>query len=78
MIKVRKQNSSQIFRALSLVTTIGINMVVSILVGLYIGRYLDGYFGTAPWITIVGLLLGVAAAIVGTYRLIMTTMKDEE
>jgi ATP synthase protein I len=36
-------------------------MGLSVAIGLAIGYYLDRYFQTKPWLTIIFLLLGVAA-----------------
>lgn len=41
--------------------TVGLNLVVSICVGLAIGYYLDRYFGTAPWLLIIFFFIGLFA-----------------
>lgn len=47
--------------ALTKLASVGIEFSISTLVGLLGGRWLDGKLGSAPWLMIVGLLLGVAA-----------------
>lgn len=47
--------------ALTRLASVGIEFSISTLVGLLGGRWLDGKLGTAPWLMIVGLLLGVTA-----------------
>jgi ATP synthase protein I len=42
----------------------------SLLVGYLIGRFLDGYFETFPWLTMVFLLLGGAAGFVQVFRIL--------
>lgn len=42
-------------------TTVGLDLVVSILFGFLGGRWLDGWLDTAPVLTLVGLAFGVAA-----------------
>jgi ATP synthase protein I len=42
----------------------------SLLVGYLIGRFLDGYLGTFPWLTMVFLLLGGAAGFVQVFRIL--------
>ena len=37
--------------------------VVIPMLGLYLGRHLDHHWGTGPWLTVVGGLLGLGAAI---------------
>ena len=45
-------------------------VVGSILIGLFLGLWLDQRVHTAPLFTILGLVLGVAAAARSTYRMI--------
>lgn len=56
------------YRLLGLVTSIGLNWAVSILVGVYGGRWLDGHFRTQPLFTIVGIILGMIAGAIGSFR----------
>jgi F0F1-type ATP synthase assembly protein I len=48
---------------LAKLTSVGIEFSLSVLIGLLGGRWVDGKLGTAPWLMIVGLLLGVSAAL---------------
>lgn len=41
---------------------LGIEMAVSVLIGLGLGLLFDNYFKTSPWGILVGTLFGVAAA----------------
>jgi F0F1-type ATP synthase assembly protein I len=49
-------------RTLGYISTVGLAMALSIAIGAGIGYYLDGYFGTGPYLTLVCLAMGVAAA----------------
>jgi ATP synthase protein I len=42
--------------------TLGLEIVLSIMVGFFGGRWLDGRFGTGPWISVVGFFFGCGAA----------------
>lgn len=46
---------------------LGMQLALSILIFLYLGRWLDGKFGTAPVLLIVGVFVGAAA---GFYAMI--------
>ena len=48
--------------------TVGIEIVLSIALPFFVGRWLDGRFGTAPWIQVTGFLLGCAAAVRAVVR----------
>ena len=43
-------------------------MGLSVVVGLLGGRWLDGKFGTAPWLMLAGLLMGTFAGFRGLIR----------
>lgn len=42
-------------------STVGLELVLSIIVGFLGGRWLDGKLGTHPWLSLVGFFFGVAA-----------------
>ena len=56
-------------RTLGLVSTVGMAMALSIALGAGIGYYLDGFFGTRPWLTLVFLGFGIVAAFRSLYIL---------
>ena len=66
-------------RQLALLSVIPAMMVVAPLVGFFIGDWADGKFGTEPFLTILGLILGFASAGKEIYRLIkkVSQSKDE-
>jgi F0F1-type ATP synthase assembly protein I len=43
-------------------STLGLDMVLSVVFGVLGGRWLDGRYDLAPWLTLVGLFFGVLAA----------------
>ena len=47
---------------------LGFEFAGAVLAGILVGRYADSYFGTAPWLIILGAVGGLAGAI---YRLIV-------
>lgn len=55
------------FKGLAMLASMGITMVVSTFIGLLIGIYLDGYFSTKPWLTIIFLFFGIAAGFRNIY-----------
>ncbi len=42
---------------------IGFAFAVFVFGGFFLGHWLDGFFGTAPWLAMAGVLLGFVAAI---------------
>ncbi|MDH4232038.1 MAG: AtpZ/AtpI family protein [Nitrospirota bacterium] len=49
------------FRQLLQASTVGLNLVFSTFIGLAIGYGLDSLFHTAPWLTIIFLVIGIIA-----------------
>jgi len=47
---------------LGYLSTVGMTMAFSIGIGAVGGHYLDRWLGTQPWLFLVGLCIGVAAA----------------
>jgi ATP synthase protein I len=48
--------------------TVGLELVLSVLVGLFGGQFLDRHFGTSPWLMLIGLGYGIAAGVRALYR----------
>jgi F0F1-type ATP synthase assembly protein I len=58
--------------------TVGLEVVLSVVVGLLAGSWLDRRLDTAPWLTIVGVAYGVAAAARALYRAARRATKEAE
>jgi ATP synthase protein I len=56
------------WKALGELSTIGLTLVVATVIGLAGGYYLDRWLGTSPWLTLIGLLFGIAAGFVNLFR----------
>jgi ATP synthase protein I len=56
------------WKALGELSSIGMALVVATVIGLGGGYYLDRWLGTMPWLTLVGLGLGIAAGFVNLFR----------
>ena len=54
-------------KAFARVGALGIELAISIVIGLLAGRWLDGKLSTAPWLTLVGLILGAIAGFRSLY-----------
>ncbi len=56
------QETRKLFRTLGFLSTVGLSMAFSIGIGALIGFYLDRKFETQPWLLLVFLGFGIAAA----------------
>lgn len=57
---------------------VGVYIAASILLGVYVGRLLDGRFGTGALFTLLGLVLGLVVAAFGLYRMLVAFIKQNE
>ena len=48
--------------------TVGLDLVLSVLIGFFGGRWLDGRFGTEPWLSVLGFVFGTAAGFRSLWR----------
>jgi ATP synthase protein I len=58
--------------------TVGLEVALSVVVGLFAGSWLDRRLGTGPWLTVLGAAYGVAAAARALYRAARRATKDAE
>lgn len=54
----------------------GIQFVVTLLAGLFLGSWLDKRLGTSPILTISGMFLGAAGAFVSMYRRLVARQRS--
>jgi ATP synthase protein I len=55
----------------------GIQFVLSILIFLYLGKWLDAKLGTAPWLLMAGVFLGAGASFYSFYRRVMAASRRD-
>ena len=57
-----KKETYRSIRELAYYSSLGLSVALSIFIGLAIGVWLDGKFDTSPWLTLLFLGAGIAAA----------------
>lgn len=60
------------------VSSIGIAMVIAVFGCFYLGRWLDQKLGTEPTLTLLFLLIGIAAGFRNMYVLVKRYVKDDK
>lgn len=58
--------------------TVGLEFGLSLLVGLFGGRWLDGKLGTHHWLTVIGAGFGIAAGYRAIYRAAKAANREAE
>ncbi|HWJ02611.1 MAG TPA: AtpZ/AtpI family protein [Verrucomicrobiae bacterium] len=69
---------NKITRYLALGSSIGTSLVVPVVLGILAGRYLDGRYGTEPWFSLAGVLLGLAMGVISIVHIIRLIMRSEK
>lgn len=73
-----KQDRKAFFRELGKYSALGLEMAISVVIGLGVGYYLDRWLGTSPWLTVVWIGIGFAAGVRSLYRAAIRSGKDLE
>jgi len=68
----------QLMRSLGFLSSLGICMVASSFIGLFIGYYLDKWLGTSPWMTLIWLGFGIASGFRNIFILTRRAMRELE
>lgn len=63
------EDIKKLFRTLSILSTVGLSMALAIALGALLGYYLDEWLGTSPWMLLVFVGFGIAAAFRNLYIL---------
>jgi F0F1-type ATP synthase assembly protein I len=56
------------YKAVGSWSTLGLEIVLSVMIGLFAGRWADGKLGTEPWLTALGFFFGLGAAVKSLVR----------
>ena len=64
-------------RGVGMYGTIGLEMVLSTLLGYWVGEWLDERLATAPWFTILFLIVGVAAGLKRLVVVVQRALREE-
>lgn len=49
-------------------SSVGLELAIAVIIGLFFGRWLDGQLGSTPWMMILWLVIGFTAGLRGVYR----------
>jgi ATP synthase protein I len=61
---------------LGMAMRLGTELVVATMIGAGAGYWLDGYFGTEPWLLIIFLVFGAVAGFRNVYRIVQPVVGD--
>lgn len=73
---MKKKNSNDPWRMVGLAGTLGFEILAFILVGIWLGRYLDASFDTAPLWQAIGVIGGMLIGITSAVFTLKSFIKD--
>jgi ATP synthase protein I len=62
------EEEPSVLKQLARLSTVGLSLVAATAIGLLIGYGLDKWLGTGPWLTMMFVLLGIAAGFLNLFR----------
>jgi ATP synthase protein I len=71
------RNGRQFYHTLS-ASSVGLELGLSVVLGILFGRWLDGRLGTTPWLMLAFLLLGLVAGFRGVMRAVRRSDRAAE
>ncbi len=80
MLSERRLNAGvqQYWKSAGSYSTVGLEFALSVIVGLFIGQWLDEKLGTGGWLTAVWLGFGVAAGARAVWRALQRANREAE
>lgn len=57
-------------------SSVGLELAIAVIIGLFVGRWLDGQLGTTPWMMILWLGFGFTAGLRGVFRHVRIADKE--
>ncbi len=72
---IRRCRTIEFLKYMSLITQLGLSMVLPIAGGAFLGQFLAVRFGTGGLLTIFLILLGVFGALMNAYKILTKTYK---
>src|SRR5437867_3346441 len=65
-------------QALTVASQFGVTLAVSVVLGYFVGHWLDDHLGTSILFTLIGVLLGLVGATTNTVRLYRALLRKSE
>ena len=72
-----KEEKKRLFEDLRLYGSLGIEMAAAVLIGTFMGYWIDKWLGTQPLILIIGFIFGAAAGFRNLFRFIAREDHDK-
>jgi ATP synthase protein I len=78
MVMSLSQDKREVVKSLLSYSSLGIEMGLCVAIGIGMGYYLDKYFETSPYLTIIFMIFGIIAAMKTIYQLMKKLENENE
>jgi ATP synthase protein I len=78
MVKSMSEDKREIVKSLLSYSSLGLEMGLCVAIGIGIGYFLDRFFHTSPYLTIIFMIFGVIAAMKTIFQLMKKIEKENE
>jgi len=78
MVMSMSEDKREVIKSLISYSSLGLEMGLCVAIGIAIGYFLDRYFLTSPYLTIIFMIFGVIAAMKTIYQLMKKLEKENE
>ena len=72
------EEKKKLLKTLSVVSSLGLSVVLAIAIGILIGLKLDQWLGTKPWFFFIFLLIGIVAAFRNIFIILGKEIRNSE
>ena len=73
-----RRKQAQAFRRVADASAMGLAFPIAIAIGYFWGKWLDRVFGTAPWLTYIFAVIGIAAGFLNAIRVALRVGNEED
>jgi ATP synthase protein I len=78
MVKSMSEDKREVVRSLLSYSSLGLEMGLCVAIGIGMGYFLDRFFHTSPYLTIIFMIFGVLAAMKTIFQLVKKLDKENE
>ncbi len=78
MVKSLSEDKREVVKSLISYSSLGLEMGLCVAIGIGIGYFLDRFFHTSPYLTIIFMIFGIIAAMKTIYQLLKKIEKENE
>ena len=66
-----QKGNKELLNGINTAATIGFYMMSAVVVGILLGRFIDGYLDSGPWATVIGIVLGMITGMWAIYKTVV-------